>query len=282
MPWYERSANRRLVGSMPRGMKVRRVAAIALLALYALWSTASSFDVPGESFTHYAHAWVFQLQGGIYVALALAATVGLVRRWWWARMLSVSLALGVLFRAGEEAVSWRIHILELIQFAWAGAVVACLRGPDFLELYEGQRPADVDWRTRGMWALWWAIVLNGVTLVNASILLIGAWQELHGCFGPLPNIDHNAPTYWPAVVLAGLLLVGLGLVARQRTAGLLLTGVVSVAFPIVLLVYLRSFGKVGQWNEGLLAPALPGLVAVWVALAFWVRPMFRLLRRGAA
>ena len=47
-------------------------------------------------------------QSGIFVALALAATLGLARRWWWARMLSVSLALGVLFAAVISSVKWQV------------------------------------------------------------------------------------------------------------------------------------------------------------------------------
>jgi hypothetical protein len=164
---------------------------------------------------------------------------------------------------------------ELIPIAWAAALLACLRGPAFLALYE-ERQAGVEWRSRGMRALWWAIVLNGATLVNVSTLLIDAWWEPMGCFGPIPSINHYAPTYWPSVALAGLLLVGLGLLARQRTAGLLLTGIVSVVFPVVLMTYLRSFSAAKPAQE--LLPAVPGLLAAWLAVGFWAKPMFRLLR----
>jgi hypothetical protein len=41
----------------------------------------------------------------------------------------------------------------------------------------------VDWNARGMWAVWWAIVLNGATLVEVSTLLIGAWPGVPTPFG---------------------------------------------------------------------------------------------------
>jgi hypothetical protein len=270
---------------MSRGVKLRRAAAIALLASYTAWWMSNlgwALDGrprrrAGMAFTWIAHDWVPHLQCGFALALTLAATLGLARRSWWARMLSISLALDVLLVAIRSSVNWGVRIDGLVQLGWAAAVLACLRGPAFLSLYEGQRTAGGDWNARGMRAVWWAIVLNGVPLVEVSIMLIDAWQQRSGCLGRLPGIDHHAPTYWPAVALAGMLLVGLMLLARQRTLGLLLTGVVSLAFPMVLLAYLRSFEH-GQPAQTLVL-ALPGLVAAWLSVGFWAKPMFRLLRR---
>jgi hypothetical protein len=273
---------------MSRDVKIRRVAATALLASYTAWCLwLFAWAVSGgprewarRTHTWIAYDWVPQLQYGFLLALALAATLGLARRWWWARMLGTSLAISVLFPAVQSSLEWGARFDSLVQMAWAGAVLASLRGRAFLSLYEGQRAAGVDWSARGMWAVWWAIVLNGATLVEVSTLLIGAWQEASGCFGRLAWIDHYPPAYWPAVALAGLLLVGLMLLARQRTAGLLLTAVVSVAFPVVLLLYLRSVPH--QQPASIVVPAVPGLLAAWLSIGFWVKPMFRLLRRDVS
>lgn len=216
---------------MSRDVGLRRVAAIALLASYTAcclanfrWALGGGpREWAGRTFTWIAHDWVPQLQYGLAFALTLAATLGLARRWWWARMLSISLALDVLFVAIRSSVTWGVRIDGFVQIGWAAAVLATLSGPAFLSLYEGQRPAGGDWNARGMRAVWWAIVLNGVPLIEVSTRLIDAWQRRTGCFGPLPGINHHVPTYWPTVALAGMLLVGLMLLARQRTVGLLLT-----------------------------------------------------------
>jgi hypothetical protein len=267
-------------------MRVQRIAAIVLVAMFGVW--LMSFLVGdllersrSQALIYWSAPWVPRLQVGLALTLALTAAVGLALSWWWARMLSISLALALLYpvviSAADPAVDLDVSQLHPLQIAWAVALLACLRGPAFLALHEG-RQAGMDWRARGMGALWWAIVLNGVTLMLLPLHLIGAWQHWADCFQThYPTINQQASAYWPSVVLAVLLLVSLGLLAWQKTAGLLLTAVVSVVFPLVIMATLRRPFSAPDARQVLLIP-VPGLLAAWLALGLWAKPTWRLLR----
>jgi hypothetical protein len=115
------------------------------LALFAAWLTAflvaALLELPASRYRSpmtWSPAWVLQLQATFGLVLVLTAALGLARSRWWARMLSVSLALATLFlgvmSAADEVVQF--HLPELIQLriAWAAALLACLHGPVFLTL----------------------------------------------------------------------------------------------------------------------------------------------------
>jgi hypothetical protein len=267
--------------TVSRGMRLRRIAAIVLLAaVAAFWLAAlvSALLRPSTIGLFYVGpAWVAPLQHGLAFSLVLAAIVGLARSWWWARMWTFSLAFAALAQVFINYLSFpSVRELSLVT-GWAAALLVCLAGRRFRAHHEA-RTAGLDWEAPGMGVLWWAIVLNGATMVLLPLKLIAAWQISVGCFGPHHGpIDHQAPAYWPSVLVAGLLLVGLLLLARQKTAGLLLTASASVALPLVLAQTLReSFSLFDARME--LLPAVPGLLAAWLALGVWARPLWRLLR----
>jgi hypothetical protein len=196
--------------------------------------------------------------------------------------LSVSLALAELFEAVESLVPGLYALRtpglsDLVQITWALALLACLRGPAFCALYEGRPQGGVSWRAGGTRALWWAIVLNGVTLVRLAGPLLEPWSEATGFGIPVSLINHHAPAYWTSVALAGLLVVSLAMFARQRTIGLLLTAVVSVALPVVLFGC-RRYSFDAQFATGVLLASMPAVLATWVAVGFQARAMWRLLR----
>ena len=76
-------------------MKVQRIAAIVLLAMFAV----RFLPAPEPPLLHVWPSWVGWLRAAFAGTLALAAAMGLARSWWWARMLTVSLALAVLYPA---------------------------------------------------------------------------------------------------------------------------------------------------------------------------------------
>jgi hypothetical protein len=271
--------------SMSRGMKVRQSAAVVLLALFAAWWMAflvgELLDLRRSPvWIHTGPPWVVQLQAALGLTVVLTTALALGRSWWWGRMASVSLALSALISAVISAADAAVPIVSQVgqvQIAWAVALLVCLRGPTFLAIYEGQQKG-VDWRAPGMGALWWAMVLGGVTVVLLPLELIGAWQHWAGCFGTsYPSIDPQTSAYWLSLVLAALLLVGLVLLAFQKTAGLILTAVVSTVFPLVLMASLRGAFTAPDVRHVLLAP-VPGLLAAWLALGFRAKAMWRLLR----
>ncbi len=189
-------------------------------------------------------------------------------------MLIVSLALAVLFpaimNAADAPVGLRLSALLDLQVAWAAALLICLRGRAFLAHYEGR--AGADWQARGMRALWWAIVLNGMTLGLFPLRLIEGWQHWADCFAThYPTFNYQTPAYWPSLALTAPLLVGLGLLVRRKTIGLLVTALVSAALFLVLLSSLRGSLGASDARHVLLIP-VPGLLAAGLVLSFvWYR-----------
>jgi hypothetical protein len=265
-------------------MKVRRISAIVFLAMNVAWLAACLIGEIRDPYgsrspLHHCHAWVPQLQMGLALAVGLAAALGVACSWWWARLLSVSLALAQLFPAVMRVVAdgrFPIYWYDSAPIAWAAALLACLHGPAVRGLYEG-RHAGADWQARGMLPLWWAIVLNGMTLVRLPPWFIEAWQHYWSCWKTYhPTIDPKASGYWPSVVLAPLLLAGLGLLARRKTAGLLLTAAASVVLPFAVMASLREPFSAGElWRLALIP--VPGVLAALLALGLWARPMWRSL-----
>jgi hypothetical protein len=272
---------------MSRALQIRRGAASALVAVYAatlLTCLLVGFFVkppePTQTDNWSGHTWVLQLEFGLGFTLALIASLGLARSWWWARMLSASLALAEMFWPVVSLVSGLHHpreLSDLVRIAWASALLACLRGPAFCALFEGRQQVGASWRAPGMRALWWAIVLNGVTLVRLAGPLLDPWREAGGFGIPSSLVNQHAPAYWPSVALAALLFVGLGLLARQQTTGLLLAAVVSVVLPVALLAC-RRCSVDARFVTVVLLPSVPGLLAAWVALGFRARAMWKILR----
>jgi hypothetical protein len=273
---------------MSRALRIRRAIAIALLAAYSAWLAAClvSFFIepPDARWTTCfgSTTWLWQLDFGFHLALALTASLGLARSWRWARMLSVSLALSAMFTPVGSLLAALQHLRApdfdvLMRIAWSLALLACLRGPAFCAHYEGQPQVGLHWQTRETAVLWWAIVLNGLTIVRFAEPLMPPWKEGYYSSILLSPIHHDTPAYWASVALAALLVLGIGLLARQRTLGLLLTAVVSVVLPVALVACRDNYFD-AQFARDFLLVAVPGILAAWLAVAFWGRAMWRTLR----
>jgi hypothetical protein len=144
-------------------------------------------------------------------------------------------------------------------------LLVSLSGRAMFERYEGN--SATDWNGPRMGLVRWTIILNLASALGLFLFVVVYRYAIEW---------HVAI---PAVLLAGL-VVGVLLLARQKTAGLLL-----VALSCVLFVPAGAFFV---WKEAshtgeiyLFAAAfLPGIIAGWACLFAFGRPMWRVLRAG--
>jgi len=140
-----------------------------------------------------------------------------------------------------------------------------LLGRAMFERYEGRAPTD--WSGRQMGLVRWTLILNLASAVGLFVFV--------AVFGYSSNW-HLAV---PAVLLVGL-IVGVLLLARQKTGGLLL-----VALSCVLFIPAGVFfvWKESSWAGGahiFAATFLPGVLAGWACLVAFGKPVWRALRSG--
>jgi hypothetical protein len=221
---------------------------------------------------------------GVLAAL-LVGTVALARGAWWGRFLplawSASLAVLGLTVApvkegyGTGTMNWGLTFL-------GGAILLplCLVGREMFARYEGQAPPPLDWTRPGMRLVRAAVVANLSAFLGGMVLApaIFAWRQHYDPYATIdaPNPD---PTALLAICLAMtvLMLIGVVLLARQRTAGLFLVAIAAVGVPLVLIANREVLKGPGAWIfMGVFGPAL---LCGWVAVGRFVPGMVRLLRR---
>src|SRR5437667_965288 len=176
-------------------------------------------------------------------AALLVGTVALGSEAWWGRLLPLAwsaclMILGVLGVADRS--DWGPAYL-------GGAVLLSLSltGKEMFARYEGQAPPPLDWTGPGM-RLVRATVLASLSAFLGGVALapaIFAWNPRpppHPDWHPgnLPMEPAPDPTTLlvACVVMTVLLLIGVILLARQRTAGLLLVAVAALGVPVALVV----------------------------------------------
>ena len=154
---------------------------------------------------------------------------------------------------------------QTIALAASLLLLGSLSGRAMFERYEGK--SATDWHGPRMGLLRWTIILNMASALGL-FLFVGMYQyavEWHVAI--------------PAALLASLVL-GVLLLAKQKTAGLLL-----VALSCILFVPAGTFFV---WKEAsytgeiyLFAAAfLPGIAAGWACLFVFAGPLWRALRAG--
>jgi hypothetical protein len=216
-------------------------------------------------------------------AALLVGTVALAWEAWWGRLLPLAwsvclMILGVLGVA--DHTDWGPAFLG------AGVLLSLsLTGKEMFARFEGKAPPPLDWTGPGMRLVRATVVaslsafLGGVALAPA-ILAWNPQPRPHPDWHPgnLPMEPAPDPTglLVVCVVLTVLLLIGVILLARQRTAGLLLVGVAALGVPVALVVnpdVLRAGGF-------LIFAAVfgPALLCGWISLGRFVPGMVRLLR----
>jgi hypothetical protein len=192
--------------------------------------------------------------------------IGLALEKFWSRWLGLAGALAVLPWAcvltfglprGAPLLQQTIALVASL------VLLVSLSGRAMFERYEGK--AGRDWNAPRMGLVRWTIILNLASVLGLFLFVV-VYRYAIGWHVAIP-----------AVLLAGLLL-GVLLLAKQKTVGLLL-----VVLSCVLFVPAGTFFV---WQEAsytgeiyLFAVAfLPGIIAGWVCLFAFGRPVWRALQ----
>ena len=154
----------------------------------------------------------------------------------------------------------------------AGAALAAsftllvtLTGRPMFEAYEGRQ--EVDWSGFRMGLLRWTLVFNTASAFSLYLFVMAYDADLGGFV---------AVGAW---LLLGLVL-GVWLLAHQKTVGLLALAFCCIAFlPLGTLFLSREAHTLAEaWL--LVAVFLPGVLMGWASLVAFGRPMLRFLRSG--
>lgn len=238
---------------------------VALLVLGALLLSLERgrgpIDAPGAEVTAAL---------GLLVPLA-AAVAGTLRHYAWGRWLGLAIGLAVLPWAAVLTLGptygapvWR----PAIALGAALLLLVSLSGRAMFEAYEGRatgRDGGADWRGGRRALLRWTIICN-----LASGLALYVFVTVYN-----PRVAASA---WPLAVLLLGLVAGVGLLARQRTVGLLLVALCCVAFvPVGIWFVGREAFYVGEaFLFGVIFA--PGVLTGWASLVAFARPIAAALR----
>ena len=198
--------------------------------------------------------------------LTLAAWA-LVRRAVWGRW--AGLAIGVAIMPWSFALTFgptygQPVTRQAVALSAAVLLLLALLGQAMFAEFEG-RATKVDWTGRRMGLVRWTIIFN---LASAISLYL---------FVTLYDYEVGGLVAIPALVLSGL-IVGVLLLAHQKTIGLLLVALSCVVFapagayfvwreardPLEALLFAMVFG--------------PGIVTGWASMVAFGRPVWRYLR----
>jgi hypothetical protein len=207
---------------------------------------------------------------GMWVVLAALAvgTFGLAQGAWWGRLIPLAWSLAVTLVSGVGLLAGA-HVLPVL----GGGLLlgTCLVGKEMFTRYEGNAPSPLDWTQPGMRFVRVAVVANLYAFL-AAVALIPLYEGMHSC---LRSGFQPPALMWVALGMTAVMLVGVLLLLRQRTAGMLLVAVAAVALPLVLMAGMR-----GSREAPLMVLAFgPGVLCGWLALARFAPGMVRLLRR---
>jgi hypothetical protein len=217
--------------------------------------------------------------GLLVVAAALVVgTVGLARGAWWGRMVPI-------------AWSTSVAVLSLVALALtrnvsrfdgllAGAILlrVCVAGNAMFARHEGHAPPALDWTRPGMRLVRAAVTANlgaflgGVT--HALTMFDEPARRAPCCWGPCRHYHFPTVPFCVCLAMSALMLVGVVLLARQRTAGLLPAAVSAVGVPVVLIANHSVLGSEWALIFG------PGIVCGWLVLGRFLPAMARFLRRS--
>lgn len=180
--------------------------------------------------------------------LALASAVAVLP---WALYLTFGLPLGVPLM--QQTIALVASVLLL----------ATLSGRAMFEHYEGR--AATDWSGARMGLVRWTLILNLASAVGLFVF-VAVYRY---------RIEWHVTV--PAMLLVGL-VGGVLLLARQKTVGLLLVALSCVLFVPAGAIFVW---KESSWAGGapiFAASFLPGILAGWVCLVAFGKPLWRALR----
>lgn len=246
---------------MTRLRSALAVVALATLGVLALLLTPSAGDgSPGSE------------RLGIAILLMLLpvvwALVGLVLRRPAGRWLGLAVGIAVLpwataFTLGPSygTPTWPGRVA----LAASLTLLVTLTGRAMFEAHEGRQ--KVDWSGFRMGLLRWTLVFNAASAFSLYLFVMAYDADLGGFVAV------------GAVLLLGLVL-GVWLLAHQKTFGLLILAACCLAFlPLgILFLTSESHSLAEAWL--LVAVFLPGVLMGWASLVAFGRPMLRFLRTG--
>jgi hypothetical protein len=192
--------------------------------------------------------------------------IGLLLEKAWARWLALAGAIAVL--------PWAVVLTfglprgapllqQGIALAAALLLLLSLSGPAMFERYEGK--AEMDWCGARMNLVRWTIILNLASAMGL-LLFVAVYRYV---------IQWHVAI--PAILLLGL-VVGVLLLARQKTGGLLLVALSCLLFlPAGVFFVWREASHTGEVYL-FAAMFLPGVVAGWACLFSFGKPIWRALR----
>jgi hypothetical protein len=198
----------------------------------------------------------------------LVTTIGIARGQYWSRWMALAIALAVLPWATVVMLTEGLRLTTgaAIAFFASLLLLGSLLGRLMLQRYEGSAPG-VDWTSSRMALVRWTLIFNLASLLNLYPFVA----------------EYRYRVEWhiviPALTLLGL-LAGLWLLARQKTAGLLIVALCG-------LLFLPAGGYfIGQEatyrGEAVLFATLflPGILAAGATLSVFAGDMYRYFRNA--
>jgi hypothetical protein len=241
----------------------RALAVLALTALVALALMLAPRDGTGPPGSERLGIAI------ILLLLPLAwAAIGLLLRRPSGRWLGLAVAIAVLpwaiaFVLGPSygAPTWP----QWVALAASLTLLLTLTGRRMFEAHEGR--VDLDWSGSRMGLLRWTIIFNAASAF-ALYLFVMAYDADTGGFMVVG-----------AWLLLGLVL-GVWLLAHQKTVGLLVLTLACVAFIPLGALFLDREAHSPEEAWLLVALFLPGVLMGWASLIAFGRPVLRFLRSG--
>ncbi len=239
----------------------KAIAVLALLGLGALAVAPQQGASPLDPGLVVATRWL--------LVPLVPTIVGLVWEKPWSRWLALAGAVAVLPWAAflTFGMPWGTSLMRQAALALGAslAVLLSLSGRTMFGRYEGR--SATDWTGPRMGLVRWTIILNLASALELFVFVVAYRYAID----------------WHAAITAGLLagqLVGVLLLARQKTAGLLLVAISCILFVPAGTYFVwaeaRHTGEIYLFA----ALFLPGVLAGWACLFAFGRDVWRVLARG--
>jgi RsiW-degrading membrane proteinase PrsW (M82 family) len=202
----------------------------------------------------------------LFLLPLLGSLAGLLLRRASGRWLGLAVGIAVLpwataFVTGPSygAPTWP----QWVALAASVTLLVTLTGRRMFEAHEGR--LDVDWSGFRMGLLRWTIIFNAASAF-ALYLFVMAYE---------PDMDGFVMV--GAWLLLGLVL-GVWLLAHQKTIGLMILAACCIAFVPLGAMFLDREAHSPEEAWLLVAVFLPGVLMGWVSLIAFGRPILRFLR----
>ena len=216
----------------------------------------------------------FTMWAGTLLLILVIATIGVATERWWARWLGLAAGLTCTMYAG---IFTAVVVFggdrfesEALPFFTGPLLLACLAGRTMFDRFDARAGWSDDRRTR---LVRWTAVANLASL--ASLLIVNLVL--------LTERSHSVPAaaVWLSVAATLMLLCGVALLARKKTAGVLAMAALVGLQVALLAVFCQTGGTSDLGETGvLLGLFLPGFVTALATFVVYARPMWRFLRTG--